>query len=191
MFSRGARSHTAKLRVGSSSNPNYIKPDPFQVLLLQLMAHILWKYFVNRRYYALRNQMRIQKAKADAGSGLQPSPPPSPPPLISALPPRSSAAAAAAADADADADADAGRSGAGSGERISGRRQRTPAFEQGRVLAAEPPQPPEPRMEPSPSRPPRAPASEHSPRLCRSLGQAAAKGADCGQGERGGAAAAG
>jgi len=107
--------------------------------------------------------MRIQKGKADGGSGLQPGPPPSPPPLIPALPPRSSAAAAdaaaaAAADAAADADADAaaGRSGAGSGERISGRRQRTPAFEQGRVLAAEPPQPPEPRMEPSPSRPPRS-----------------------------------
>ena len=149
--------------MGYSSNPNYTQPDPLQVLLLQLMAHLLWKCFVNRRYYVLRNQMRVQKAKADAGSGPQPSPPPSPPPLVLALPPRSSAAAAdddddAAADDDddADADADAGRSGAGSGEGILGRRQRTPAFEQGRVLAAEPPQPPEPRMEPSPSRPPRS-----------------------------------
>ena len=98
--------------MGSSSNPQItFARSSFQALLLQLMAHLLWKYFVNRRYYVmLRSQMRIQKARADAGSGLQPSPPPSPPPLIPALPPCSSAAAAADADAtaaDAAADADA------------------------------------------------------------------------------------
>ena len=31
-----------------------------QVLLLQLVAHLLWKHCVNRTYYARRNQMRRQ-----------------------------------------------------------------------------------------------------------------------------------
>ena len=113
------------------------------------MAHLLWKHLVNCRYYALRNQMRIQKVKADARSGLQPSPPPSPPQPVAPLSPPSSAGGGVGVGG---GDGVGGRSGAGS-EGISGRRQRIPAFEQGRVLAAEPP---EPRMEQAPSRPPRS-----------------------------------
>ena len=118
------------------------------------MAHLLWKHLVNCRYYALRNQMRTQKVKADASSGLQPSPPPSPPQPVAPLPPPSSAGGGVGGGGgDGGGDGVGGsRSGAGS-EGISGRRQRIPAFEQGRVLAAEPP---EPRMDQAPSRPPRS-----------------------------------
>ena len=46
----------------TSSSPPYFSPYPLQVLLLQLIAHLLWKHCVNRRYYVRRNQMQIQKA---------------------------------------------------------------------------------------------------------------------------------
>ena len=35
------------------------------VLLLQLLVHLLWKHRLNRRYYALREQMKQRKSNKD------------------------------------------------------------------------------------------------------------------------------
>ena len=79
-------------------------------------------------------------SSSDAGPGLQPSPPPSPPPPL----PTVLLPSLAGGGGDCN-------TGAAGSEGISGRGQRLPVFEQGRVLA--PPEPLESRREPSRLRP--------------------------------------